>query len=123
MENNLTDKEIEEIEAFAKQAENELRQELGDKYDAYMAQSAERVLKNVKRIIGTQQLLADLEIEPENEDCQRCGGMGFYIPKRDFRGAMLPDWKHPKNCLRCGGSGDEPDPKHACTPQDINNGL
>lgn len=42
-------------------------------------------------------------------DCQQCGGRGFYIPKKEFRGAMLPDWAHPQNCPRCGGYGSEPD--------------
>jgi hypothetical protein len=43
----------------------------------------------------------------ENTDCLRCGGKGFFIPKSDFRGAMLPDWKNPQNCPRCKGTGDE----------------
>lgn len=41
-------------------------------------------------------------------DCIQCGGRGFFVPKKEFRGAMLPDWANPQNCPRCDGCGDEP---------------
>jgi hypothetical protein len=65
MKNDLTSDEMAEIEAFANEAETELRQELGDGYDAHMEAAAERVLRNVRARLAMAQLLADLEIEEE----------------------------------------------------------